>query len=197
MTFLCFLMLPAIQVLAEEPEPDVDLTPAPEFYEDDQPEFEELEPEEPEEPEEPDDSQLDEELPPPDLDSIELALGGDGLGSGYGVGAISLDLGSLTDSGASVDELLGLGEVEEKARPRETPVESLPSSLARRPGATVTLLFEVLADGRVGNAKVVNTTDSAFDEFALRTIRRWRFDPATAKGEPVASRLRLPLTFNN
>jgi protein TonB len=62
--------------------------------------------------------------------------------------------------------------------------------LSRRLGEAgrVRLMVQVLADGRVGEVSVVESSGYArLDEAAIEAIRRWRFTPATRGGEPVAS----------
>lgn len=47
---------------------------------------------------------------------------------------------------------------------------------------SVTLLFDVTSLGRIANARVISTTNTCFDKSALRTVKRWRFDPKTIDG---------------
>ncbi len=47
---------------------------------------------------------------------------------------------------------------------------------------SVTLLFDVTSLGRTANARVISSTNACFDKSALRTVKRWRFEPKTADG---------------
>lgn len=49
----------------------------------------------------------------------------------------------------------------------------------------VTLNFDVTANGRAANTRVVSSTNDCFEAEALRTIARWRFSPKTINGTPV------------
>ena len=52
------------------------------------------------------------------------------------------------------------------------------------PLETVTIIFDVTIKGRAANARVVRTSNACFDNAAMATIRRWRFDPKTVDGTP-------------
>jgi TonB family protein len=54
----------------------------------------------------------------------------------------------------------------------------------------------VLADGTVANLKVERGVGYGLDESAVRTIQdRWRFEPATAEGKPVAVEAHVEVRF--
>lgn len=48
----------------------------------------------------------------------------------------------------------------------------------------VTVIFDITAEGRAANARVVASTNVCFNESALSALRRWRFDPRTVDGAP-------------
>jgi TonB family protein len=50
----------------------------------------------------------------------------------------------------------------------------------------VLLSIVVDADGGVDKAPVVQGFDAGLDMNAVETVRKWRFDPATKDGKPVA-----------
>jgi TonB family protein len=54
-----------------------------------------------------------------------------------------------------------------------------------------------LADGTVGDARVVRSLDRRFglDEEALRAARRWRFKPRLLNGKPVPVIISIELMF--
>ncbi len=47
---------------------------------------------------------------------------------------------------------------------------------------SVTVIFDVTVAGRAANARVSSSTNTCFENSALRTIKRWRFDPKTVAG---------------
>jgi len=61
----------------------------------------------------------------------------------------------------------------------------------------VELSFTVNEVGRVVNPSVVESSNTAFDQAALRAIRYWQFIPRIKNGRPVASRVRLPMIFGS
>ena len=70
-----------------------------------------------------------------------------------------------------------------------------PEHLARGAGGTVNVSFVVGADGAVRQARVVSSTDAAFDAPSLSALAVLRFSPATVGGTPVATRLELPIQW--
>ena len=51
----------------------------------------------------------------------------------------------------------------------------------------VSVGYDIAADGRVINARILSSTNSCFDRSALNAIKRWRFTPASRDGVPIAS----------
>lgn len=70
-----------------------------------------------------------------------------------------------------------------------------PEHLARGAGGTVNVSFVVGADGAVRQARVVSSTDAAFDAPSLSALAVLRFSPATVGGTPVATQLELPIPW--
>ncbi|WP_411819133.1 TonB family protein [Hyphococcus formosus] len=77
-------------------------------------------------------------------------------------------------------------------KPVITPAELLRSSAPRYPDRcagravaleTVTVNFDVNTEGRVSNAKIASSTNECFNNEALRTLTRWRFEPKTVDGK--------------
>ncbi|MEM8934865.1 MAG: TonB family protein [Pseudomonadota bacterium] len=62
-----------------------------------------------------------------------------------------------------------------------------PESCAMRAASieSVRVMFDVSRAGRPVGAKVLSSTNACFDDEALRTIARWRFDPKTVAGAPT------------
>ena len=95
-----------------------------------------------------------------------------------------------------------LGEVE--TPPRPVNVADLraaldagfpPERLATGAGGTVNVSLVVGADGAVRQARVVSSTDAAFDAPSLSALAVLRFSPATVGGTPVATRVELPIQW--
>lgn len=60
----------------------------------------------------------------------------------------------------------------------------------------VVLFFTVQADGAVDSVEVSSATpEYIFNEAAKSAVRRWRFKPGVKNGEPVATRVSVPLRF--
>ncbi|HEX5869812.1 MAG TPA: TonB family protein [Longimicrobium sp.] len=70
-----------------------------------------------------------------------------------------------------------------------------PERLANGTSGTVNVSFVVGADGAVRQARVVSSTDAAFDAPSLSALAVLRFSPATEGGTPVATRLELPIEW--
>lgn len=77
---------------------------------------------------------------------------------------------------------------------RENPV--YPETMHTR-GISGVVKLEVLIDknGRVRNAKILESAGSAFDEAAIQAIMKSTFYPAQVDGQAVAVLLRLPVRF--
>lgn len=70
-----------------------------------------------------------------------------------------------------------------------------PERLATGAGGTVNVSFVVGADGAVRQARVVSSTDAAFDAASLSALAVLRFSPATVGGTPVATRVEVPIQW--
>lgn len=71
------------------------------------------------------------------------------------------------------------------------------ASLSSGEEGVVQLRISIAADGQVREVKVLQSSGSGrLDEAAASWIsKRWRFHPATLNGRPVASAIRLKITF--
>jgi TonB family protein len=71
-----------------------------------------------------------------------------------------------------------------------------PEALKAGIGGNVTLIVDIAADGHVTGAHVERSEpEGVFDATALATVSKWRFNAATKHGKPVASRIRVPISF--
>jgi TonB family protein len=79
----------------------------------------------------------------------------------------------------------------------DTPPPVYPKEAAKAGiGGEVMLIVDVAADGSVAAVKVERPSqDPRFDAAALERARGWRFQPKLKDGKPVASRVRVPVTF--
>ena len=84
------------------------------------------------------------------------------------------------------------------------PVEALDTTPPRYPkeaakaniGGQVVLIVDVAADGSVAGVEVQHPSrDARLDAVAVERARAWRFKPKMENGRPVASRIRVPVTF--
>jgi protein TonB len=96
------------------------------------------------------------------------------------------------------DSLPRIGDfvyVEELPEPIERPKPVHPEA-ARRAGVvgTVTVQALVLRDGSVGDVRVIQSIPM-LDQAAVDCVRRWRFKPALAGGQPVAVWVGIPIRF--
>lgn len=84
------------------------------------------------------------------------------------------------------------GAIRVSLQPPAYPVEAKKQKV----GGTVFLLVDVAADGSVAGARVERSEPAGvFDEAALSTVSKWKFNPAMKGGRPVASRVRVPIRF--
>jgi protein TonB len=72
-------------------------------------------------------------------------------------------------------------------RPISTPMSATPDSVDKN--LKVYLSFVVMPDGSVTNIRVLRRSKSDLDDFAVNVVSKWRFEPATKNGKPVAVRL--------
>lgn len=61
--------------------------------------------------------------------------------------------------------------------------------------AEVVLDVSVGVSGAVIDITVVTSGGAAFDHAATTAVRQWTFNPATRDGRPIASRIRVPISF--
>jgi TonB family protein len=62
--------------------------------------------------------------------------------------------------------------------------------------ATVILQFVVDTNGKVRDAKVVQTSGEEFNAPAIEALLHWTFKPAKLKGQPVPCPMQVPIVFN-
>lgn len=84
------------------------------------------------------------------------------------------------------------------ARPLRSPRPEYPvQALRRGESGTVLLQVEVDAGGRPTDVQVVQSSRSrALDRAAANAVGRWEFSPALRNGQPVPTRVLVPVEFN-
>ncbi|QDV05223.1 Gram-negative bacterial tonB protein [Planctomycetes bacterium Poly30] len=190
-----FILLPVINAIAEGARADTlvipvessEIPPPPDAIEEEEPE-----PEEPEEEEEP--PELEEESEPLDLAQLEMLMSSD-FGSG-GVGAVDfkIDLSNVT-GGGGVEGLFDMSELDGKPTAIDRPQPSLNAKEKKATPGRVVVIFIVDSRGRVQKPKVQSSSDPALEAAALRTVKKWRFQPGTRKGKAVSTRSRQTIDF--
>ena len=83
-------------------------------------------------------------------------------------------------------------------QPLSTPAPRYPREALRMgAGGTVRITVTVAADGSVERQELtVSSGNRHLDRAALEAVRRWRFQPATRNGKPVAAEVSVPIVFN-
>ena len=72
-------------------------------------------------------------------------------------------------------------------RPISTAIPAPPAGVDKT--LRVRLSFVVTPDGSVANVRLMKHSTQEFDDFAVAVVSKWRFEPATKDGKPVAVRL--------
>lgn len=83
-------------------------------------------------------------------------------------------------------------------QPLSTPAPRYPREALRMgAGGTVRITVTVAADGSVERQALTESSGNRhLDRAALEAVRRWRFQPATRNGQPVAAEVSVPIVFN-
>src|ERR1700756_5676888 len=72
-------------------------------------------------------------------------------------------------------------------RPISTPTPPPPAGGDKT--LKIRLSFVVIENGSVANVRLLKHSTPEFDDFAVAVVSKWRFEPATKDGKPVAVRL--------
>ncbi len=120
---------------------------------------------------------------------------GDGSGEGPGRGP-GRGPGSGGGEGGGPKEAGTPGLREPTVLREVKPVYTAEAMRAKVQGTAVVECV-VLPDGTVGDVEIVKSLDPTFglDREAAKAARKWLFQPATLKGQPVAMRVSIALTF--
>ena len=190
-----FILLPVINAIAEGARPDTsvvpvetaDIPPPPDVVE------EEPEPEEPEPEEEP--PELEEDVQEDfTLDQIE-AMFAEGLGEGIGPD-LGFDIGlDNVASGQSLGDLFDTGDLDSKPTAIHRPAPSLSAKEKAATPGRVMVIFIIDEKGRVKDPKIKSSSNPALEAVALRTVKKWRYQPPSRDGKPVSTRSRQQIDF--
>ena len=74
--------------------------------------------------------------------------------------------------------------------------EYAPGPRLRKIQGNVFLSLIVNADGTVRDPKVTQSLDKDLDKKALECVAKWKFEPATKDGKPVAMRVAVEVNFH-
>lgn len=116
------------------------------------------------------------------------ADGGVGSGIGAGVGP-----GSNGNTGGGIYRLGG-GVVAPRVLYQPDPEYTEEARKAKYQG-TVVLWLVVGPDGRPRDVRVARTLGMGLDQKAVEAVRRWKFEPATKDGKPVAVEMNVEVSF--
>jgi periplasmic protein TonB len=137
--------------------------------------------------------------------ALDAAAGGAGGADGFGGSASLASGGAIGGTGepgsglaaSPADAIFDIGELDQRPRAVLQVAPTYPRELRQRKvEGTVYVVFVVDIDGHVLDPKVEEATDEAFRGPAIDAVRRWRFEPATLRGEKVRSKVRVPIRFS-
>lgn len=102
--------------------------------------------------------------------------------------------GRATGAGGTI---FNFADLDRKPEPTFQPSPVFPQSQKTYvSAASVTVIFIVDAEGRVGNVRVAESTHSGFDEAATTAVQQWRFRPGMKGGRKVSTQMIIPINFH-
>ncbi len=78
---------------------------------------------------------------------------------------------------------------------REVKPNYTPEAMKAKIQGVVWVECVVMADGVVGDVRVIRSLDSALDQEAIKAAKQWRFKPGMKDGKPVPVLVTLELNF--
>lgn len=136
--------------------------------------------------------EIEQNREPPTLEQLELSMSADLSGiasSDFTVPTINV--------GDQLDDIIyELSDLTQPPRRLSGPSPTYPPEL-RRAGisGTVVLKFAVRSDGSTAKITVEKSDNPAFEEPAIRAVRKWSFQPGEKDGKAVNCWVRLPIPF--
>ena len=137
--------------------------------------------------------------------ALDAAAGQAGGADGFGGSASLASGGVIGGTGAPgaalgespADAIFDIGQLDQRPRALHQVAPTYPRELRQRQvEGTVYVVFVVDTDGHVLDPKVEEATDEAFRAPAIDAVLRWRFEPATVRGEKVRTKVRIPIRFS-
>jgi len=191
LTVVFFLVLPVLQAINKPPTDGLSVRDAGVVQPPPPPPPEEEEP--PEQEEQPEEKpELEEDIEPLDLSQLEIAIN---PGGGFGTGNMKIKIGDAIAKSGAMEELANMAELDQKPRVIYQPGPTLSSKLRKEGPATVYVIFIVNKQGKVEDARVQKSSNPIFNDAALSAVKKWKFDPGQRGGQPVAFRMRVPVSF--
>ena len=137
--------------------------------------------------------EMQEEVEPPTLEQLEIAMNADV--SGLASGDFTVDSYSLKED---LDELIyEISELTVRPEPISQSSPQYPPDLRRqRISGEVIVMFVVRPDGSTDRIRITKSTNPAFDEPVRRAVQKWRFKPGEKDGKAVSTNVRIPIPFN-
>lgn len=101
--------------------------------------------------------------------------------------ALDTEVHKTLDKRFNVIDVKGNDQAYAKPVPREGGMPAAPGlPNGKKITGHVTVVYIVTAEGRAIEPHIVSSTDGRLDKVALEAMKRWRFQPASLGGKPVA-----------
>ena len=170
-------------------------------------EVEEEKPEKPEEqkPEEKEEKEVEEEKPEappapalaPSLADLEVALGGVGGDSSFGVGGALNSgggIGGADGNGGAASDVLSASQLDQKPRLMRKVDPTPPAAIAKKlPQLTITVFID--AAGNVMKAEVAPAVEPAAMKPIMDAVMRWKYEPGMRNGQKVGCKVSHKINF--
>jgi protein TonB len=100
-------------------------------------------------------------------------------------------------AGAGAGDIFNLADLDRKPEVVFQPPPIFPQSQKQYvSAASVSVIFIVYPDGRVGDVMSAESTHSGFEESAVVAVQQWRFRPGMKGGRKVSTRMIVPINFH-
>ena len=99
---------------------------------------------------------------------------------------------STASTETSPDEVYRIGGNVKPPKPAYTPDPKRPKD---HPRGSVWLSCVIGSDGKVRQSKVTRSLTPEADASALDVVKKWKFEPATKDGQPVAVQMNIEMGF--
>lgn len=137
---------------------------------------------------------LPDAVPAPDLPPVSTAALANTIALSEGLGGSAVRVGTLWQPGAASDTFAGRDLVPiSSARPRYPR-----AALASGVDGIVEAIFEIDADGRVGNVRILSSSPpGVFEGAAIAALEKWLYAPFYQNGRAVVREATQRLEFNH